>query len=64
MKEFKKYNSRESADKAQLIGRRTTLATWHRGKPTKILVHGFLDSINSTWWPEMKDAFLQAVWVF
>ncbi|CAF4996236.1 unnamed protein product [Rotaria sp. Silwood1] len=48
------------SDKGQAISRHTTLGTWDRTKATKILVHGFLDSINSTWWPEMKDAFLQA----
>ncbi|CAF1294254.1 unnamed protein product [Rotaria sordida] len=52
--------TRQSKGKAQAISRHTTLGTWDRTKATKILVHGFLDTINSAWWPEMKDAFLQA----
>ncbi|CAF4198821.1 unnamed protein product, partial [Rotaria sordida] len=52
--------TRQFKDKGQAISRHTTLGTWDRTKATKILVHGFLDTINSTWWPEMKDAFLEA----
>ncbi|CAF1141074.1 unnamed protein product [Rotaria sordida] len=52
--------TRQFPDKGQVISRHTTLDTWDHTKATKILVHGFLDSINSTWWSEMKDAFLQA----
>jgi hypothetical protein len=63
MKESEKYNSRQSTNEAQVISRSTTLSAWDRTKPTKILVHGFLDTVNSTWWPQMKDAFLQAVCV-
>ncbi len=60
--EFKNYNSRQSMDKAQLISRHTTLGAWDSTKATQILVHGFLDSVNNTWWPpDMRDAFLKAV---
>ncbi|CAF1415739.1 unnamed protein product [Rotaria sordida] len=52
--------TRYKKDKGQAISRHTTLGTWDRTKATKILVHGFLDTINSTWWPEMKNAFLEA----
>ena len=63
MIEFEKYNFRQTKNNAQVISRHTTFGTWDPTKTTKIFVHGFLDTINSTWWPEMKDAFLQAVCV-
>ena len=43
------------------ISRYTTLGTWNVTKPTKILIHGFVDSMNSQWWIDMKNAILEAV---
>jgi len=30
-------------------------------KPTKFFIHGFLDSTNTPWWIDMKNAILAAV---
>jgi hypothetical protein len=30
-------------------------------KPTKFMIHGFLDSTNTPWWIDMKNAILEVV---
>ncbi|CAF1347936.1 unnamed protein product [Rotaria sordida] len=40
------------------ISRYTTLDIWNVTKPTKFLVHGFVDSSNTPWWIDMKNAIL------
>jgi hypothetical protein len=43
------------------ISRYTTLDAWSASRPTKFLIHGFLDSTNKQWWIDMKNALLDAV---
>ena len=61
MVQLTRRHSREASSTGQLISRHTTLGRWNRTRPTKILVHGFLDTVDSVWWEEMKNALLQAV---
>ncbi|CAF3462217.1 unnamed protein product [Rotaria sp. Silwood1] len=42
------------------ISRSTALDPWSASKPTKICVHGFVDSMNTPWWMDMKNALLDA----
>ncbi|CAF3144763.1 unnamed protein product [Rotaria sp. Silwood2] len=42
------------------IGRYTTLGAWDVSKPTKVCIHGFVDSMNTPWWIDMKNAILDA----
>jgi hypothetical protein len=42
------------------ISRSTTLGPWNATRPTKFLVHGFLDNTsNKQWWIDMKNAILE-----
>ncbi|OQV15121.1 putative Inactive pancreatic lipase-related protein 1 [Hypsibius exemplaris] len=34
--------------------------TFSASRPTKILIHGYLDNYNAVWWQQMAAAFLQA----
>lgn len=43
------------------VSRRTTIGTWNVTKPTKFVIHGFLDSPNKPWWLDMKNAILAVV---
>lgn len=40
------------------ISRYTSLGDWSVNRPTKFIVHGFLDSANKQWWIDMKNAIL------
>ncbi|CAM4982006.1 unnamed protein product [Rotaria socialis] len=40
------------------ISRFTTLGPWSSSKPTKLLIHGFLERADSQWYIDMKNAIL------
>ncbi|CAF1034932.1 unnamed protein product [Rotaria sordida] len=42
------------------ISRYTTLGAWSPSKPTKVCIHGFVDSMNTPWWIDLKNAILDA----
>ena len=43
------------------ISRYTTLDVWSARRPTKFLIHGFLDMTNKQWWIDLKNAILDVV---
>ncbi|CAM4741836.1 unnamed protein product [Rotaria magnacalcarata] len=40
------------------ISRYTSLGAWSASRPTKFLIHGFVDAGNTQWWIDMKNAIL------
>lgn len=53
--------TRETRKIRSEISRHTTIGAWNVTKPTKFLIHGFLDGMNRPWWIDMKNAILDAV---
>lgn len=41
------------------ISRYTTLGDWKASRPTKFIIHGFVDSSNKPWWIDLKNAILE-----
>ncbi|CAF4175206.1 unnamed protein product, partial [Rotaria sp. Silwood2] len=52
--------TRDSRKTRTEISRYTNLGSWSANKPTKVCIHGFVDSMNTPWWIDMKNALLDA----
>lgn len=51
--------TRETRKNRTEVSRYTTLGAWKASRPTKFLIHGFLDSTNKPWWIDLKNAMLE-----